>query len=143
MNRLPLLALVLATACGVPETDFIADYTLKVCEHDLECGDEAQQRFEGVLSVDDCVEQTEFSVVAWGRGCRYRGGQATQCLADLETLTCPGQGGLAPIPSSCEQVYVNCGEVEDTGGGSEDTDGGGGEDTGNGGDTDPGGDTDA
>jgi len=140
VSRFHLLPIVLLAACGVPEADFVAEYTLKVCEHDLECGDPAQQRFEGVLTVDDCVDQTEFSVVAWGRGCRYRGGQATQCLADLDTLSCPGQGGLAPIPSSCEQVYVNCSDVEDTGG---DTDNGGGGDTGSGGDTDPGGDTDA
>lgn len=135
-----LAPLALVAACGLAEVDFVDEYTLKVCEHDLTCGDAAQQRFEGVLSVDDCVELTKASVYAWGNGCRYRGSQATQCVADLDTLTCPGSGGLAPIPSSCEQVYVNCEDVEDTGTGS-DTDGGGG-DTGSGGDTDPG-DTDA
>lgn len=144
-HLLPIVLLAATAACGVSELDFVEDYTLKVCEHDLECGDDAQQRFDGVLSVDDCVDQTKPSVYTWGNGCRFRGGQATQCLADLETLTCPGSGGLAPIPSSCDQVYVNCGEVTDTGGddGGEDTGSGGDTDTGNGGDTDPGGDTDA
>ncbi len=138
-----VVAMALGTvACGTPEQEFVDTYTTSVCTHELDCGDPADNRFRGVLDVEDCEGITKPEVYAWGNGCRYRGGQAAQCLADLTTLTCPGQGGLAPIPASCESVYVNCSDVVDTD--TSDPGDGGGEDTGSGGDTDDGsgGDTD-
>lgn len=109
--RTSLILLATLSACGLPQVDFVESYTLRICEHDLECGDAGQQRFDGILDVDDCVEITRPETYDWGRGCRYRPGQAVQCIADMETLTCPGGGGLAPLPASCDQVYVNCSDV--------------------------------
>lgn len=123
VSWLPVVSLVssLAAGCGVPQAEFVPAYNEALCNHILACGDAAQNRFDGLLSLDECVDDTRNDVVAWGVGCRYRGGQAQQCLADMETLACPGGGGTAPIPASCNEVYVNCGEITDTDGGGGDT----------------------
>jgi hypothetical protein len=124
-TRALLTLLPLIAACGTEELEFLETYNTLRCEHILACGDEAQLRFEGILSQETCEDRSLEDLSEWGLGCRYRPTAAQECLFAMETLTCPGDGALAERPPACQTVYFDCSdlpdETEDPGG---DTDGG-------------------
>jgi hypothetical protein len=118
-NVVALCALSLAACGGIEEEEFATQYATQWCEHELACADEAELNFEGIATVDDCTARYLPEVASWGDGCSYDSIQAEVCLADMESLTCPADGGLGDPPVSCSSVYVQC-ALDD--GGGDDTD---------------------
>ncbi len=116
MRLAPLASLALfAGACGPPQSEFVGPYAEGWCEHVLACEDEAQLTFDGILTVEDCVLRYNESINDLSSRCAYQPSFATQCLADVETLSCPsGDPRTADLPLSCESVYINCSAGSDT-----------------------------
>jgi hypothetical protein len=104
-----IAAFVALSACGIPREEFVVEYTNHLCAHKLTCGNQADLTFDGILTVEDCVEREQSFVGEWGLGCRFRAGDAVTCLEDMAALTCPaGDGQLADVPLSCTPVYSDC-----------------------------------
>lgn len=103
----------ISAGCGPAQSEFAAEYNTAWCEHVLACGDPALLTFDGITSVEVCEEREVESLIAWASGCQYVPGAATQCVFEVQELTCPAGGGLAERPLSCEQVYVNCSDTTD------------------------------
>lgn len=119
-------------ACGPQEGEFLVSYSTALCKHTMACSDEAELTFDGILTQEDCEDRRIVDVQEWGAGCRYVGGNASQCLLDMDALKCPAVvGALADRPASCDLVYTDCpvgSTTDDTP--AKDTDvGGGGDDT--------------
>lgn len=103
-------------ACGPPQSEFVGPYIEGWCEHVLACEDEAVLTFDGIVTVQDCVDRRNGVINDLSSRCQYQASVATQCLADIETLTCPsGEPRTADLPLSCESVYINCSAPDDGG----------------------------
>lgn len=114
-RTLGLLLIALSGCDALTKGEFVGAYTNALCEHELMCGDQALMTYEGILTVEDCVEVRAHDVGVWGQGCRFRAKDAEACLADMEALTCPpAVGSLADRPVSCETVYFDCDPTEST-----------------------------
>lgn len=102
-------------ACGPPESEFIPEYNRLWCQHRMECEDEALRVFDGLTSQQVCEDRSILDLADWGDGCVYVSTTATECLADMATLTCPAEEGrLATQPVTCTNVYVDCTDAGDT-----------------------------
>lgn len=110
---IPLLGAALLTGCGMKESDFIVQYTTTLCEQVMECSDQAELTFDGILDAQDCYDVKIEEVADWGVGCSFKGVKAEDCLADMALLTCPpAAGDLPERPASCDVIYVRCSTTE-------------------------------
>ncbi len=100
--------LVLASGC-YSESDFVPEQTDLVCDLILECTDPAELTFDGI-DAQNCVATVGPMLRAAGEGCKFRRGNAKQCIEDLQAATCPADGTpvLDALPTSCGLVWDKC-----------------------------------
>lgn len=103
----------LSAGCGPAQAEFADEYNTAWCEHRLACEDAAVLTFDGITSVEVCKEREVEALIEWASGCQYVPSAATQCVFEVQELTCPAGGGLAELPLACDQVYINCIDTTD------------------------------
>lgn len=110
MRSLSLVSLAcFVIACGPPQNEFATEYNDLWCQHVLTCEDPAVLTFNGITTVEDCKERNISEIADWASGCQYQPSAATQCIADMETLSCPtGEPRPNDPPATCDSVYINC-----------------------------------
>ena len=95
--------------CGVSRNEFVPEYAASYCDYYMECGDQAQLTFDGVLTTDDCIALYGPDIEAQNAACKFKNGAAKDCLETLPMATCPADGDVdAGLPVTCHEVYVNC-----------------------------------
>ncbi len=88
---------VLATGC-LNEDDFEADFEVAYCDNVF------SDTCEGFEEGDSCDWRAQLQTLgANDSDCRFRGANAQQCIDDLEDAD-----ECDALPSSCDDVYVNC-----------------------------------
>ena len=104
--------LILAVGCYA-ESDFVPAKTDAFCSLLIECTDPAVLAFDGI---DESTCQGVWGPIFKDEAsrCKLRAGPAKECVAALESATCPSEGLLIDqLPESCSSTYVNCTDVVD------------------------------
>ena len=104
------IAFVLVMGCGVSQSEFIPGYAERYCELVLDCGNAADLVFDGLDTQKECLAVEGPRVESWGKGCKYKGGKARKCLAELDEMTCPSPGASIDeaLPAVCNDIYLDC-----------------------------------
>lgn len=109
-HPLSLCLLLGLAACSLTEEKFVEDVPEALCAYYQSC-DPPFYSDEGA-----CTEEIEGDLPEPDAGCVWDKDAATQCLDELEGLTC--EGSASNVPTVCSEVYDCTGEDSDTDGGS-------------------------
>jgi len=110
MSSRSVVALLLFSACGASQMDFVLDYTDAVCSYALDCDDPALRVFDGVEDTTACEAVLGPAVLGQSQDCALVRRSARQCLDALAVLPCPSDGSAATdnLPPTCEAVWRKC-----------------------------------
>jgi hypothetical protein len=92
------------------EAEYVMDMTNAYCDKLMECGDRAVLTFEGLDTVDACIDEYGYGLEQIGAGCVYVESAGQPCVDAVYSMDCSDVDMTATLPTLCAEVYSECNE---------------------------------